>query len=119
MLGTVVTWRERGRRDLVTKISWFPAHCPRTWNQRELDKVGVLVKKQKFISQRRKLQVNPAHAQNYGWEGAGMLRGKPGFMAEGGALDFRGGPVVKNLPDSAGHMGSIPGLGSFHMPRSN
>ena len=27
-----------------------------------------------------------------------------------------GGPVVKNLPANAGEMGSIPGLGRFHMP---
>ena len=99
----------------MTKISWFPAPLPQDWNQR----VVVLVKKQKFISQRRTLQVNPAYAQTYGWEGAGMLRGKPGFMAEDGTLDFPGGPVVKNLPASAGNMGSIPGLGSCHMPRSN
>ena len=33
--------------------------------------------------------------------------------------DFPGGPVVKNLPASAGDMGSIPGLGRPHMPRSN
>ena len=29
--------------------------------------------------------------------------------------DFPGGPVVKNLPDNAGDMGSIPSLGRFHM----
>ena len=34
-------------------------------------------------------------------------------------MDFPGGPVVKNLPASAGDMGSIPGPGRFHMPRSN
>ena len=33
--------------------------------------------------------------------------------------DFPGGTVVKNLPANAGDMGSIPGLGRFHMPRSN
>ena len=27
--------------------------------------------------------------------------------------------MVKNRPDSAGDMGSIPGLGTSHMPRSN
>ena len=32
-------------------------------------------------------------------------------------VDFPGGPVVKNLPANAGDMGSIPGLGRFHMPR--
>ena len=29
--------------------------------------------------------------------------------------DFSGGPVVKNLPASAGDMGSIPGWGRFHL----
>ena len=33
--------------------------------------------------------------------------------------DFPGGAVVKNLPANAGDMGSIPGLGRSHMPRSN
>ena len=30
-----------------------------------------------------------------------------------------GGPEVKNLPANAGDMGSIPGLGRFHMPQGN
>ena len=33
--------------------------------------------------------------------------------------DFPGGAVVKNSPANAGDTGSIPGLGRFHMPRSN
>ena len=33
--------------------------------------------------------------------------------------DFPGGMVDKNLSANAGDMGSIPGLGSFHMLRSN
>ena len=33
--------------------------------------------------------------------------------------DFPGGTVDKNLPANAGDMGSIPGPGRFHMPRSN
>ena len=33
--------------------------------------------------------------------------------------DFPGGPVVKNLPASAGDMGLIPGSERFHMPWSN
>ena len=32
---------------------------------------------------------------------------------------FPGGAVVKNPPAGAGDMGSIPGPGSSHMPRSN
>ena len=33
--------------------------------------------------------------------------------------DFPGGAVVKNLPASAGDLGSSPGLGRSHMPWSN
>ena len=33
--------------------------------------------------------------------------------------DFPGGAEDKNLPASAGDMGSIPGLGSFHMLQSS
>ena len=33
--------------------------------------------------------------------------------------DFPGGPVVKNLPVNARDMGSIPGLGRFHMLQGN
>ena len=32
---------------------------------------------------------------------------------------FPGGKVVENLPANAGDMGSSPGLGRSHMPRSN
>ena len=32
---------------------------------------------------------------------------------------FPGGAVVENLPANAGDTGSSPGLGRFHMPRSN
>ena len=32
---------------------------------------------------------------------------------------FPGGAVVENLPAGAGDMGSSPGLGRSHMPRSN
>ena len=32
--------------------------------------------------------------------------------------DFPDGTVVKNLPASAGDMGSSPGLGRSHMPQS-
>ena len=34
-------------------------------------------------------------------------------------LDFPGGTVVKNPPANAGDMGSSPGPGRSHMPRSN
>ena len=33
--------------------------------------------------------------------------------------DLPGGPVVKNSPANAGDMGSIPGPGRLHMPRSS
>ena len=33
--------------------------------------------------------------------------------------DFPGGTVVKNPPANAGDMGSSPGPGGSHMPRSN
>ena len=36
-----------------------------------------------------------------------------------GLRDFPGGTVVKNPPANAGDMGSSPGLGRSHMPRSN
>ena len=32
---------------------------------------------------------------------------------------FPGGAVVENLPANTGDTGSSPGLGGFHMPRSN
>ena len=32
---------------------------------------------------------------------------------------FPGGSLVKNPPANAGDTGSVPGLGRFHMPRSN
>ena len=34
-------------------------------------------------------------------------------------VDSPGSTVVKNLPANAGDMGSSPGLGRFHMLRSN
>ena len=34
-------------------------------------------------------------------------------------LGFPGGAVVKNLPANAGDVGSSPGLGRYHMSRSN
>ena len=34
-------------------------------------------------------------------------------------LNFPGDTVDKNLPTSAGDMGSIPGPGRFHMPQGN
>ena len=34
-------------------------------------------------------------------------------------LGFPGGAVVENPPANAGDTGSSPGLGRYHMPRSN
>ena len=34
-------------------------------------------------------------------------------------MGFPGGAVVENLPANAGDMGSSPGLGRSHMPRSS
>ena len=34
-------------------------------------------------------------------------------------LGFPGGAVVENLPANAGDTGSSPGLGGYHMPRSD
>ena len=34
-------------------------------------------------------------------------------------MDFPSGAVVKNPPANAGYMGSSPGPGRSHMPRSN
>ncbi len=36
-----------------------------------------------------------------------------------GQTGFPGGAAVKNLPANAGDMGSSPGPGRSHMPRSN
>ena len=40
-------------------------------------------------------------------------------MPKKSVSDFPGGPVVKNLPINTGDVGSIPGLGKFHMPWGN
>ena len=41
------------------------------------------------------------------------------FIENNSPLGFPGGAVVENLPANAGDMGSSPGLGRSHMPRSN
>ena len=33
--------------------------------------------------------------------------------------NFSGGPVLKNLPASAGDVGSLPGPGRSHVPQGN
>ena len=42
-----------------------------------------------------------------------------GLYQQATPRDFPGGAVVKNPPANAGDTGSIPGLGSSHMPRTN
>ena len=41
------------------------------------------------------------------------------FTQERGFWNFLGGTVDKNLHANAGDVGSIPGLGTFHMPQGN
>ena len=48
--------------------------------------------------------------------GVGSL---PGGIRKGFSKDFPHGPMVKNPPAKARNMGSILGLGRFHMPGSN
>ena len=70
----------------------------------------------------------------WGWEGTGTNVNKckcsDSFKDSEGKVqqtmqenkrlgDFPGGAVVKNPPANAGDTGSIPGLGRYHMPRSN
>ena len=43
----------------------------------------------------------------------------PPTLKKGRVLGFPGGAVVESLPANAGDMGSSPGLGRSHMPRSN
>ena len=42
-----------------------------------------------------------------------------GLLLKLESRDFPGGAVVKNPPANAGDMGSSPGPGRSHMPRSN
>ena len=46
-------------------------------------------------------------------------KNKQGNQLKKKSWGFPGGSVVKNLPVNAEDMGSIPGLGRLHMPRSN
>ena len=41
------------------------------------------------------------------------------YLLENITGDFPDGPVVRNLPASAGNMGLIPGPGESHLPQSN
>ena len=42
-----------------------------------------------------------------------------GILINKSNLDYLGSAMDKNFPAIAGDMGSIPGLGRFHMPWSN
>ena len=46
------------------------------------------------------------------------VKAAPSFK-KGGIRGLPGGSVVKNLPASAGDVGSIPGLGRSHLLQSN
>ena len=46
-------------------------------------------------------------------------KNKQGNQLKKKSWGFPGGSVVKNLPVNAEDMGSIPGLGRLHMPRSH
>ena len=48
-----------------------------------------------------------------------MERGIVNKAAVNHIVDFLGGLVADNLPANGGDMGSIPGLGGFHMPQGN
>ena len=48
-----------------------------------------------------------------------MVKRKQQQQQQDSIWDFPGGAVVKNLTANAGDMGSSPGLGRSHMPRSN
>jgi len=69
--------------------------------------LGALVEglTEKIQSSPTRIRVQARSARNY------IIRTK--------RRDFPDGPVVKNLPASAGDMGSIPGLGRSHMPQGN
>ena len=46
-------------------------------------------------------------------------RGLDIHLVQNSSRDFPGGPLVKNLPCSAGDTDLIPGPGSCHVPRGN
>ena len=51
--------------------------------------------------------------------GRGVVKWVKGIKKYKFLGDFAGGTVVKNPPANAGDTGSSPGLGRFHMLRSN
>ena len=65
------------------------------------------------------LETSPkCHAALWGW-GNSALENERDVPQEFNNRGFPGGVMVKNLPANAGDMGSSPGLGRSHMPRSN
>ena len=66
-----------------------------------------------FQRQTRKVGIKPHGQLKKGLSGEGSLDFKIKWNG------FPGGAVVENLPANAGDMGSSPGLGGSHMPRSN
>ena len=57
------------------------------------------------------MKTQQSQKKNVVGEGGGQIKEKP--------QEFPGGAVDKNPPANAGDMGSIPGLGGFHMPQNN
>ena len=46
------------------------------------------------------------------WNRKGLKSNMTGVLIKRGVKDFPGGPVLENLPFSAGDLGSIPGQGT-------
>ena len=97
----------------------------------------MLLSKPDSYEKKGKLQASTSHKQNIGknnlamcierilnHEQAGLiLRIHHWFnikkKKKSVGMDFPDDPVVGNPPANAGDMGSIPGLGRFHMPLGN
>ena len=70
----------------------------------------------KTLSESLYIEFNP----NYlGGKSSLLLNSNRNNSNNNNSRGFPGGAVVENLPANAGDMGSSPGLGGSHMPRSN
>ena len=80
-----------------------------------METIGILVKYlwRKCISQDKvgRAVVTSKPSSPHGFQGWVLI--------ENVLTDFLGGTVDKNLPASAGDMGSIPGLRRFHVSQGN
>ena len=95
----------------------------------------MLLSKPDSYEKKGKLQASTSHKQNIGknnlamsiertlnHEQAGLILGIHHWFnikKKKAGMDFPDDPVVGNLPANAGDVGSIPGLGRFHMPRGS